>query len=238
MRRARALQRAGMFSFRPRLPASLLSVLFACGGVAVADAADRGASHPPDAIRAAAIAAVGAPADADATLDAALRLPRCAQPLQAAASGPRTALVRCPDAPGWRVYVPVQAHREADVVVLAAPASPGMPIAAQQLIVQRRDMATLTGTAFSDPAALAGRVPRRLLAAGTVPTEADFAVGATLRRGDPVVLLARSGGVEVRMQGRALGPAQPGGRITVENTVSRRILRGQLGADGTVEVLP
>ncbi|KQY52869.1 hypothetical protein ASD14_08945 [Lysobacter sp. Root494] len=212
--------------------------MFACGGVAVADAADRGASHPPDAIRAAAIAAVGAPADADATLDAALRLPRCAQPLQAAASGPRTALVRCPDAPGWRVYVPVQAHREADVVVLAAPASPGMPIAAQQLIVQRRDMATLTGTAFSDPAALAGRVPRRLLAAGTVPTEADFAVGATLRRGDPVVLLARSGGVEVRMQGRALGPAQPGGRITVENTVSRRILRGQLGADGTVEVLP
>jgi flagella basal body P-ring formation protein FlgA len=81
-------------------------------------------------------------------------------------------------------------------------------------------------------------VPRRLLAAGTVPTEADFAVGATLRRGDPVVLVARSGGVEVRMQGRALGPAQAGGRITVENTASRRILRGQLGADGTVEVLP
>ena len=227
-----------MSSFRPRLRASLLSVPFVCAGMAGAQAADGSASHPPDAIRAAAIAAVGAPADAEATMDPALRLPRCAQPLQAFASGPRTALVRCPDAPGWRVYVPVQSHREADVVVLAAAASPGVPITSQQLIVQRRDLATLTGTAFNDPAALAGRVPRRLLAAGTVPTEADFAVGATLRRGDPVVLVARSGGVEVRMQGRALGPAQAGGRITVENTASRRILRGQLGADGTVEVLP
>lgn len=226
-------------SFVPsRLRASLLSVLFVSAGMAGAHAADGSASHPPDAIRAAAIAAVGAPADAEVTLDSALRLPRCAQPLQASASGARTALVRCPDAPGWRIYVPVQAHREAEVVVLAAAASPGVPITAHQLIVQRRDLATLTGAAFNDPAALAGRVPRRSLAAGTVPTEADFAAGATLRRGDPVVLVARSGGVEVRMQGRALGPAQAGGRITVENTTSRRILRGQLGADGTVEVLP
>lgn len=227
-----------MSSPRSRLPALLLSVLLACAGIAGAQAAGTGASHPLDAIRASAIAALGAPADAQATLDPALRLARCTQPLQASASDVRTALVRCPDVPGWRVYVRVQAHREADVVVLAAAASPGVPITAQQLIVQRRDLATLTGTAFSDPATLAGRVPRRPLAAGTVPTEADFAAGATLRRGDPVMLVARSGGVEVRMQGRALGPAQAGGRITVENTASRRILRGQLGADGTVEVLP
>lgn len=227
-----------MSSPRSRLPALLLSVLLACAGIAGAQAAGTGASHPLDAIRASAIAALGAPADAQATLDPALRLARCTQPLQASASDVRTALVRCPDVPGWRVYVRVQAHREADVVVLAAAASPGVPITAQQLIVQRRELTTLSGTAFSDPTALAGRIPRRPLAAGTVPTEADFAADATLRRGDPVVLVARSGGVEVRMQGRALGPAQAGGRITVENTASRRILRGQLGADGTVEVLP
>jgi len=224
-----------MPSFRFRLPVALLSGVLACDP---ANAAGANAWHPPEAIRAAAIAAVGAPVDAEATLDRALRLPRCTQPLQASASGPRTALVRCPDPPGWRVYVPVQVHREADVVVLAAPASPGTPITAQQLIVQRRDVASLPGTPFRDPAALSGRVPRRLLAAGSVPTESDFVAGATLRRGDPVVLVARAGGVEVRMQGRALGPAQAGGRITVENTASRRILRGQLGTDGTVEVLP
>ena len=62
--------------------------------------------------------------------------------------------------------------------------------------------------------------------------------GAPLRRGDPVVLVSRTGGVEVRMPGRALGPAQTGGRIGVENVSSRRVLRGRLVAEGLVELLP
>lgn len=214
-----------------------LSILLCApfGGVANAGAAT---SHPLEQIRSAAIAAIGAPAGTETTLDPALRLPRCAQPLQATASGARTAMVRCPDAPGWRIYVPVQPYAAADVVVLAAPAVAGVPIAPTQLIVQRRDAGSLTGGAFSDPVALIGRIPRRPLAAGSIPTAADFAAGATLRRGDPVVLVARFGGVEVRMQGRALGPAQAGGRITVENTSSRRILRGRVTGDGVVDVLP
>ena len=224
--------------FLPRLakplPCVLLATLASWAGFAHADAG----VQPLADVRSAAIAAIGAPAGADVTLDPALRLAHCAQALQAVATAPRTALVRCPDTPGWRVYVQVQAHREADVVVLAMPASPGVPITAAQLLVQRREVAKLAGTPFNDPAALAGRIPRRLLAAGTVPTEADFGTTATLRRGDPVTLVARTGGVEVRMQGRALGPAQPGGLIAVENTSSRRILRGRLSGDGEVEILP
>jgi flagellar basal body P-ring formation protein FlgA len=73
---------------------------------------------------------------------------------------------------------------------------------------------------------------------GQLPTEHDLSLGAPLRRGDPVVLVSRTGGVEVRMPGRALGPAQSGGRISVENVSSRRVLRGRLVAEGTVELLP
>jgi flagella basal body P-ring formation protein FlgA len=40
------------------------------------------------------------------------------------------------------------------------------------------------------------------------------------------------------MEGRALGPAQPGGRIAVQNASSNRVLRGRLLADGLVEILP
>ncbi|GAB3094042.1 flagellar basal body P-ring formation chaperone FlgA [Lysobacter terrae] len=212
----------------------ILAAMLACAGRALAGAE----VHPLQDVRNAAITALGAPADAETTLDPALRLTRCVQPLQAVASGPRTALVRCPDAPGWRVYVQVQAHREADVVVLAMPASPGVPITAGHLVVQHREVAALAGTPFNDPAVLIGRIPSRLLAAGSVPTEADFGAIANLRRGDPVTLVARSGGVEVRMQGRALGAAQPGGRIAVENASSGRILRGRIIGDGEVEILP
>ncbi|MEN1941523.1 flagellar basal body P-ring formation chaperone FlgA [Luteimonas sp. MJ246] len=196
--------------------------------------------QPLEAIAEAAVAAVGAgdAQSAVATLAPSLRLARCTQPLQAVATGPATAQVRCEDSPGWRVYVPVRVRREADVVVLRTPAATGVPITADQLVVQRRDVGAVGGATFVDPAVLVGRVPSRALAPGVVPTEADLALGSPLRRGDPVVLVARSGGVEVRMPGRALGPAQAGGRIGVENVSSRRVLRGRVVAEGIVELLP
>lgn len=197
-------------------------------------------AHPLDDIRAVAIAALGAgdAQSAEAVLAPTLRMARCSQPLQAVATGATTAQVRCDDAPGWRLYVPVRIRREADVVVLREPAPQGVPITAHQLAVQRRDVGGAQGATFEDPAALVGRIPARALAPGAVPTEADLALGAPLRRGDPVVLVSRTGTVEVRMPGRALGPARAGGTIAVENTSSRRVLRGRLVGEGVVELLP
>jgi len=198
------------------------------------------AMQPLDSIREAAIAALGAgdAQSAEAVLAHSLRLRQCTQPLQAVATGPTTAQVRCDDSPGWKLYVPVRVRREAEVVVLRTPAASGVPITAEQLVVQRRDVGAAGGATFEDPASLVGRVPSRALAPGVVPTENDLSLGAPLRRGDPVVLVSRTGGVEVRMPGRALGPAQTGGRIGVENVSSRRVLRGRLVAEGLVELLP
>lgn len=231
---------APKFRRRGELAALVLLVPLALTALAAANArAATPESQPLAEIRIAAIAAFGgADALAEATLDPALRLARCRQPLQAIASGPKTAQVRCADPPGWRLYVPVRLRREADVVVLTAPAASGVPIAASQLAVQRRDIGRAAGVAFSDPAVLVGRIPRHTLVTGLVPTEADLALGVPLRRGDPVVLVSRTGGVEVRVQGRALGPAQAGGRVAVENIASRRVLRGRVAAQGVVEVLP
>src|SRR5690606_22668240 len=160
----------------------------------------------------------------EAVLAHSLRLRRCTQPLQAVATGPTTAQVRCDDSPGWKLYVPVRVRREAEVVVLRSPAAAGVPITADQLVVQRRDIGAEGGATFVDPSTLVGRVPSRAMGPGVVPTEDDLALGTPLRRGDPVVLVSRTGGVEVRMPGRALGPAQAGGRIGVENVSSRRVL--------------
>ncbi|TYT26290.1 flagellar basal body P-ring formation protein FlgA [Luteimonas viscosa] len=193
-----------------------------------------------DSISEAAINALGAgdAQSAEAVLAHSLRLRRCQQPLQAVATGPTTAQVRCDDSPGWKLYVPVRVRREAEVVVLRSPAAAGVPITADQLVVQRRDIGAEGGATFVDPATLVGRVPSRAMGPGVVPTEDDLSLGTPLRRGDPVVLVSRTGGVEVRMPGRALGPAQAGGRIGVENVSSRRVLRGRLVAEGVVELLP
>ena len=209
-------------------------ILFAAGQARAA------APQPLDDIRAAAIAALGATdaQSAEAVLDPRLRLAQCSQPLRAVASGPKTAQVRCDDTPGWRLYVPVRVRRVADVVVLGTPAASGVPISANQLVVQRRDIGDAAGATFSDPAALVGRIPNHALAPGVVPTEADLAIGRPLHRGDPVMLVSRTGGVEVRMPGRALGPARAGGMVAVENMSSHRVLRGRVAEEGVVELLP
>lgn len=79
------------------------------------------------------------------------------------------------------------------------------------------------------------RMPRGGLPNPAPAPQPEF---APLRRGDPVVIVARTQGIEVRMDGRALGPAQAGGRVAVENTASHRVLRGRVVADGVVEVVP
>ncbi|SEK51902.1 flagella basal body P-ring formation protein FlgA [Pseudoxanthomonas sp. GM95] len=195
--------------------------------------------QPLDSVRAAALQAVGGPqAQGEARLDSSLRLPACGQPLQAVASGTRMAQVRCDDAPGWKIFVPVTVRREADVVVVGAPLRPGQPLSDAQLLVQRRDLGTTEGATFSDPAQLAGSVTRRALSAGDVVTAADLQEGEPLKRGDPVVLVSRVGGAEIRMPGVALGNAQVGQRVAVQNSSSNKVIRGKVSAEpGVVEVV-
>lgn len=203
----------------------------------MAHAAD-GITPVADILKAAEAALGGGGAQVQASVDAAVRMPACTQPLQAVATGPRVAEVRCPDPSGWRLTVPARVRRDADVVVLTAPARAGVPIDAAQLAVQRRDVAGGSGVGMADPAQVAGRVPRRAMPAGAVVTAGDLADGAgSLKRGDPVVLVSRAGGIEVRMTGRALGGAVAGAVVAVENEATKRIVRGRLVADGVVEIL-
>jgi len=66
------------------------------------------ALQPVQPIRDAALAAVQADASSQALVAPGLRLAACSQPLVATANSPTVADVRCPDTPGWRLFVPVR----------------------------------------------------------------------------------------------------------------------------------
>ncbi len=221
------------------MPIRLLILLLTVAASLAPWGARAAAFTPVQAIVQAAEAALGgAGTQVEASVDASLRMPACSQPLSAVALGPRMAEVRCADASGWRLTVPARVRREAEVVVLTAAARAGQPIDAAQLAVQRRDVATGSGAGMADPAQVAGRIARRSLPAGAVVSAGDLADGAgALKRGDPVVLVSRAGGIEVRVGGRALGAALPGAVVAVENLASRRIVRGRVLGEGVVEVL-
>lgn len=220
-----------------RYPLMVLLVLLALPVPGRAGAAAR-FTPVSDIVAAAQSVLGGNGAQVDASVDSALRMPVCGQALQAVALGPRMAEVRCTDTPGWRLTVPARVRRDADVVVLTAPVAAGAAIDAGQLMVQRRDVAGGSGVGMADPAQVAGRVARRSMPAGEVVTAGDLADGAgALKRGDPVVIVSRAGGIEVRAGGRALGAAVSGAVVAVENLGSRRIVRGRLVGEGVVEVL-
>lgn len=194
------------------------------------------AFQPVESIRAAALATLGAGESGEAQVDANLRMPACAQPLQAKATANTTVEVACPQTGGWRLFVPVKVRREQQVLVLARGVAAGEVLGAADISSVTRDTARLSGAVLLKPEAAVGRVARRALSAGSLLSATDLVAPRTVRRGDNVALVSRRGGVEVRMAGRALGDAGEGERVSVENLSSRRVMQGTATPDGDVLV--
>lgn len=192
--------------------------------------------QPVESIRAAALSTVGQGAQAEATLDPAMRLPRCPVALQAQPTGTSTVEVSCPQAAGWRLFVPLKVRRNQTVLVLARGLAAGETVGVADIVTETRDASRIAGAALADPGMAVGRVVRRTLPAGSLLSAGDLVAPRLVRRGDSVALIARRGGVEVRMAGRALADAGEDERVSVENLSSRRVLQGTVSANGDVVV--
>ncbi len=194
------------------------------------------AFQPIQDIADAALSALPPGTDAEASVAPALRLPQCAQPLQASARNAQSVEVSCPAADGWRLFVPVRVRRWQEVLVLARGIAAGQPVTGDALVLEHRDAARIVGATLSDPDQAVGQVARRTLTAGSVLLGGDLVSPRVVRRGDNVALVSRRGGVEVRMSGKALADAGENQRVRVENLSSRRVVQGIVAADGEVWV--
>jgi len=193
--------------------------------------------QPVESIRAAVLATLGQDVEAEVALDPALRMPRCGQPLEARRSGNGTVEVGCPQASGWRLFVPVKIRHAQTVLVLTRGVAAGETLTADMLAPERRDASRIVGAAPTSQSEAVGLVARRALAAGSVLGAGDLLSQRLVRRGDSVALVSRRGGVEVRVAGRALGDAGANERVNVENLSSRRTVQGTVAPNGDIVVL-
>lgn len=219
----------------PRIAGAFLTAsLLLLAGAMPAVAAE--SWQPLASIRSAALSTLGPGAEGEAVIADSLRLARCAAPLQAQPTANTTVEVSCPDAGGWRLFVPVKVRRNQDVLVLTRGIGAGETLSAADISTARRDAARIAGAVLADPAAAIGRVARRPLQAGSLLSSSDLVVQRLIRRGDSVSLVSRRGGVEVRVAGRALGDGGENDRVSVENLSSRKVVQGTVGPDGDVIV--
>jgi len=215
---------------------SIAILLTAVALWAAAPAQAAGGWQPVESIRAAALSTLPAGSEGDTTLDSALRLPACGQDLRAQPTGTSTVEVSCPDAGGWRLFVPVKVRRNQTVLILNRGIAAGETLAAADITAAQRDVARIAGAALADPAAAVGRVARRTLSAGSLLSANDLVAQRLIRRGDSVALVSRYGGVEVRVAGKALADAGENERVSVENLSSRKVVQGTVAASGDVFV--
>ncbi|HIE5651434.1 TPA: flagellar basal body P-ring formation chaperone FlgA [Stenotrophomonas maltophilia] len=192
--------------------------------------------QPVASIRAAALSSLPAGSEGEAQVADALRLPRCGGALQVQPTANTTVEVSCPDAGGWRLFVPVKVRRNQTVLVLARGIAAGETLTAADISTAQRDAARIAGAVLADPNAAIGRIARRPLQAGTLLSSNDLVTQRLIKRGDNVALVSRRGSVEVRIAGRAMGDAGENERISVENLTSRRIVQGTVDARGDVIV--
>lgn len=175
-------------------------------------------------------------------LDSRLRLAPCTTPLVAnvtTASGAaprRTVGVHCQSGSQWTVYVPVSIEVELPVLVLQRSLGRDARVNASDVQVQTRRVAGLATNFASDLSQLQGRHLKRPLAAGASLTMDALVVDVLVRRGQQVTLLASSGSIEIRAQGRALSEGGVSDRIRVQNVNSLKIVEGVVKDAGTVQV--
>lgn len=179
-----------------------------------------------------------------AELDSRLRVPACTSPLTVTGSLPRgtqaRTLVRvaCIRKVFWTINVPVEIHRQADVLVLKRAVGRGEIIRTEDVLVQSRVLPGLTSSFLSRPEDLAGRLTRRPLPEGAAVAADALDAPLLIHRGQNVILAARAGGFEVRAPGLAMADAAAEQRVRVRNLNSLKIVEGVADTAGVVRVNP
>ena len=233
------------FWHRPLWPSLLASLLF------FAAPALAGELQGLDSIGAAAISASEERArqqgyesvDVDVRpLDNRLRLPQCGQPLRSfipPASrilGAVSVGVECEGPQPWTIYVRTQVSAQRAVPVLARALARNSVITAADIMLVNQPLEYAGEGIVFDQEQIIGMELTRSLNEGSTLRVRYLRAPKIIKRGQQVTLVSGSGGLEVRMQGKALTDAAHGERVSVATSGSGKTVEGIAHTDGSVHV--
>ncbi|MDP9413632.1 MAG: flagellar basal body P-ring formation chaperone FlgA [Pseudomonadota bacterium] len=137
------------------------------------------------------------------------------------------------------VGVPATAAAQAvpaaiETAVLARPVEKGELLSAADFTTTALPPAQARGALA--PANAAGMEALRRLAAGAPVRVHDLSRPQLVRRGEPVTILVRSGGLAITAQGRALSSGASGDLVRVVNAATSRTLEGTVEKAGQVRI--
>lgn len=148
----------------------------------------------------------------------------------------RTAIrVRCNEARGWSISVPVQIRVSANLLISARALPMGYALREEDIATQSTEISQSGG--ITDANHAVGKVLRHGIAAGQVLREDMLRPPYSIVQGQAVQLIVRGNKFSIRNEGIALNNASEG-QIVQVRTNSGRTLGGIAGAGGVVEIKP
>ncbi|MGF6113877.1 flagella basal body P-ring formation protein FlgA [Pseudomonas frederiksbergensis] len=175
-------------------------------------------------------------------LDPRLRMPMCDKELTATLESPATPIgrvtvkVRCEGNSPWTVFVPAQVRLFRDVVTTTRPLKRAGIIEPGDVALRERDISLINQGYFTSVDQAIGQKLTRPTVGDQVITLVHLEQAEVVRKGDQVVITARSGTLSVRMPGEALSNGGLAEQIRVKNLNSMRVIKAQVTAPGQVEV--
>ncbi len=175
-------------------------------------------------------------------LDSRLRMPMCDKELTASLESPAkplgrvTVKVRCEGSSPWTVFVPAQVRLFRDVVTATRPLRRAGIVEPDDVTLRERDVSLIGQGYFTSVDQAIGQRLTRPMVTDQVITLVHLEQAEVIRKGDQVVITARSGTLSVRMPGEALSNGGMAEQIRVKNLNSRRVIKAQVTAPGQVEV--
>ena len=175
-------------------------------------------------------------------LDSRLNLSQCSSPLEVyLPAGSRdigriTVGVKCTDANPWSLHVPVTVTVYKNVITAARSLSRGELLTEGDFKRVKYDMSQLPAGYIEDLSYGVGMELKRRLSIGVPLTASMMKKPNIIKRGQQVSIVARAGGMEVRMSGKALANGAVGERIRVLNVKSKKKLEGTVTPSGDIKV--
>ncbi len=180
-----------------------------------------------------------------ARLDPRLRLPVCRSPLRVILPASRPPIgklslrVVCEgpaQAKPWRIYVGAHVAEYRRILVSRTYLARNETVQGQDLADEERDVSTLPRGYYLHASDVVGLIVKRSIPVGRIITPGMLSPPLLVRRGETVTIVARRGGLSVRMAGKALADGALGTTVRVRNRHSRRIVEGKVSAEGQVMI--
>ncbi|MHC8304684.1 flagellar basal body P-ring formation chaperone FlgA [Pseudomonas sp. PB3P13] len=175
-------------------------------------------------------------------LDPRLRMPMCDKELTASLESPAkplgrvTVKVRCEGSSPWTVFVPAQVRLFRDIVTTTRPLRRADIVQPEDVGLRERDISLISQGYLTTLDQAIGQRLTRPMVADQVITLVHLEQAEVIRKGDQVVITARSGTLSVRMPGEAMANGGMSEQIRVKNLNSKRVIKAQVTAPGQVEV--